>query len=247
MASDPPGSATTVLSNPLWVIQTSQAVHTLENSEASPTARAKVPSILETIKDILSNHGISAFWRGVGPALVLVINPVLQYTIFEQLKNLLVKRRADKLKAAGIAVTAVSLLSDSDYFFLGAVSKLGEHFRWSHARTRNGTDLRVSTSRDLRHLPVHVSNCFARYQGRLIDICIASVVKSRLQAGAEHALRYKSSFDGLLTILRQEGVEGLYKGLVNKLIQSVLTAAILFATQRRFYEIIKQVGHTHAL
>ena len=73
------------------------------------------------------------------------------------------------------------------------------------------------------------------------------MVKSRLQAGHEHALRYKSSFDGLLTILRQEGAEGLYKGLVNKLIQSVLTAAILFATQRRFYEIIKQVGLTHAL
>ena len=137
---DTSGSATTVLSNPLWVIQTSQAVHTMEESEKSPTARARVPGILETIKDILSNHGLSAFWRGVGPALVLVLNPVLQYTIFEQLKNLLVRRRTAKLKAAGIAVAAVSLLSDWDYFYLGAVSKLGEHlhFRWPHARTREG-------------------------------------------------------------------------------------------------------------
>jgi adenine nucleotide transporter 17 len=69
-----------------------------------------------------------------------------------------------------------------------------------------------------------------------------SVVKSRLQAGNATALKYKSSLDGLLTILREEGVEGLYKGVFSKLLQSVLTAAILFAGQRRIYEITKKVS-----
>ncbi len=69
-----------------------------------------------------------------------------------------------------------------------------------------------------------------------------SVVKSRMQAGSATALRYKSSLDGLLTIIREEGVEGLYKGIGSKLIQSVLTAAILFAGQRRIYELTKQVS-----
>ncbi len=68
-----------------------------------------------------------------------------------------------------------------------------------------------------------------------------SVVKSRLQAGQASALKYKSSLDGLLTIIREEGLEGLYKGIGSKLIQSVLTAAILFASQRRIYEITKKV------
>jgi adenine nucleotide transporter 17 len=53
---------------------------------------------------------------------VLVANPVIQYTVFEQLKNLLVKRRTDKLRAAGQAAQAI--LSDWDYFVLGAISKL---------------------------------------------------------------------------------------------------------------------------
>jgi hypothetical protein len=70
---------------------------------------------------------------------------------------------------------------------------------------------------------------------------LLSVVKSRLQAGHAHALKYKSSLDGLLTILMEEGVEGLYKGIGSKLIQSVLTAAILFAGQRRIYELTKKV------
>ena len=68
------------------------------------------------------------------------------------------------------------------------------------------------------------------------------MVKSRLQAGQAHALKYKSSLDGLLTIIREEGIEGLYKGVGSKLLQSVLTAAILFMGQRRIYEITKQVG-----
>ena len=68
-----------------------------------------------------------------------------------------------------------------------------------------------------------------------------SVVKSRLQAGQAHAQRYKSALDGVLTILREEGIEGLYKGVGSKLVQSVLTAAILFAGQKRIYEMTKKV------
>ena len=65
---------------------------------------------------------------------------------------------------------------------------------------------------------------------------VSSVVKSRLQAG--HA-KYKSAVDGILSIMKNEGVGGIYKGVGNKLIQSVLTAAILFVGQKRIYEVIK--------
>ena len=69
----------------------------------------------------------SAFWRGLGPALVLVINPIIQYTAFEQLKNLLITRRTDKLHAsASGAAAAVAVLSDLDFFLLGAISKLSK-------------------------------------------------------------------------------------------------------------------------
>jgi solute carrier family 25 (peroxisomal adenine nucleotide transporter), member 17 len=54
-------------------------------------------------------------------------------------------------------------------------------------------------------------------------------------------MRYKSSLDGILTVIEEEGISGLYKGIGNKLVQSVLTAAILFACQKRIYEVIKKV------
>ncbi|CAA7259736.1 unnamed protein product [Cyclocybe aegerita] len=191
------GSATTLISNPIWVVQTSQAVRTM-GSDRQPPVSGKL-GFLETVQSILAKDGIGAFWRGIGPALVLVINPIIQYTAFEQLKNFLIQRRTAKLRAAGAAATAVAVLSDLDFFFLGAFSKL------------------IATSATYPYI----------------------VVKSRLQAGSANALKYKSSMDGLLTILKEEGVEGLYKGIGSKVVQSVLTAAILFAGQRRIYEITK--------
>ena len=44
-----------------------------------------------------------------------------------------------------------------------------------------------------------------------------------------------------MTILRDEGFLSLYKGINSKIIQSVLTAAILFAGQRRIFEVTKKV------
>ena len=78
--------------------------------------------ILVTIEITLIYY--RALWRGLGPALILVINPVVQYTVFEQLKNFLIASRTNKLRAAG-AVSAAAILSDWDFFFLGALSKLG--------------------------------------------------------------------------------------------------------------------------
>lgn len=189
------GSATTVISNPIWVVQTSQAVHTM-SPDSNEKATIMRLSFFETLKNLLAKEGLSALWRGIGPALILVINPIIQYTVFEQLKNSLVARRTGKLRAAGTAA-AVASLSDWDFFLLGALSKL------------------IATSATYPYI----------------------VVKSRLQAGSN---KYKSSLDGLLTILREEGFLSLYKGINSKIIQSVLTAAILFAGQRRIFEVTKK-------
>lgn len=63
-----------------------------------------------------------------------------------------------------------------------------------------------------------------------------------MHAGSAAAARYKSALDGMLTVLREEGIGGLYKGILSKVIQSVLTAAILFVSQRRIYELVKSVS-----
>ncbi|KAI9574475.1 peroxisomal membrane protein PMP47B [Boletus coccyginus] len=191
------GSATTVISNPIWVVQTSQVVHCPNANPADTSAsRPKKLGVFDAIEKILSKDGPAGFWRGIRPALVLVINPIIQYTVFEQLKNALIKSRMAKLPA-GRRGSALAVLTDWDFFVLGALSKL------------------VATGTTYPYI----------------------VVKSRLQAGHARAERYRSTFHGLLTIFREEGLQGLYGGAGSKLLQSVLTAAILFVAQKRIYDL----------
>ncbi|KAL7411375.1 peroxisomal membrane protein [Mrakia frigida] len=106
------GSATTVITNPLWVVQSHQSTSTLLHP-GSPR-----PSIPDSVRAILKVDGPGGLFRGLKAALILVTNPVLQYTAFEQLKNLLLAQRR-KGKGGALAV-----LSDLDIFVLGALAKL---------------------------------------------------------------------------------------------------------------------------
>ena len=108
------GSATVLITNPIWVINTRMtARQSLSEKNELPTLEknppTKKPTTLGTFLSLLRTEGPQALFAGVLPALVLVINPILQYTIFEQLKDLLEKRR--KVKPL-------------DAFFLGAIGKL---------------------------------------------------------------------------------------------------------------------------
>jgi len=110
------GSATVLLTNPIWVVNTRMTARskdeaslpTVEGDEAA-VQKPRAPGTISTFMKIVREDGFLRLFAGVLPALVLVINPILQYTIFEQLKQMLEKRRK---------VTA------TDSFLLGALGKL---------------------------------------------------------------------------------------------------------------------------
>ncbi|POS86204.1 Mitochondrial carrier [Erysiphe pulchra] len=89
------GSATVLLTNPIWVINTRTTTRKQNNTKelSADHKLIKIPSTLDTLFALLRNEGPIALFSGVVPALVLVINPILQYTIFEQLKNILARKR----------------------------------------------------------------------------------------------------------------------------------------------------------
>ncbi|MCJ1368650.1 hypothetical protein MMC16_007795 [Acarospora aff. strigata] len=106
------GSATVLITNPIWVVNTRMTARKAESTEqAIPGSEKpkKAPSTIGTLMALLREEGPAALFAGVLPALVLVINPILQYTIFEQLKNTVEKRRR---------------VMPRDTFFLGAFGKL---------------------------------------------------------------------------------------------------------------------------
>ncbi|KAG5993259.1 hypothetical protein E4U43_003558 [Claviceps pusilla] len=104
------GSATVIITNPIWVVNT-RVTTRQKHSEADLEAGkpAATPTTMGTLMSLLKKEGPLALFSGVLPALVLVINPILQYTLFEQMKNAVEKRRK---------------VTPTVAFFLGALGKL---------------------------------------------------------------------------------------------------------------------------
>jgi hypothetical protein len=107
------GSATVLMTNPIWVVNTRMTTRKSEVADetlpGAPTSAQKAPSTLGTLFALVRDEGPARLFAGVMPALVLVINPILQYTVFEQLKQLLEKKRR---------------VTPKDAFALGALGKL---------------------------------------------------------------------------------------------------------------------------
>ncbi|KAJ3255441.1 hypothetical protein HK103_006258 [Boothiomyces macroporosus] len=167
------GSITSVLTNPIWTRLL------VKDAEAGKTKIGMKEAALKIYKE----EGLVGFWRGILPALVLVANPVIQYTVFEKLKAWVEK--------------SVKELTAFHFFLLGAVSKL------------------CATSITYPYI----------------------VVKSRmhLKDSQDESTRYNSLLDGFQKIFKKEGVKGFYKGIESKLLQSVLTAAFLFAFKEELF------------
>lgn len=112
------GSATVLCTNPIWVVNTRMTARKQEANadeekggvSGSPNP-AKRPSTLGTLFKMLKEEGPGSLFAGVLPALVLVSNPILQYTIFEQLKNFVERRNKRSI-------------GPYDSFYLGALGKL---------------------------------------------------------------------------------------------------------------------------
>ncbi|KAF2462446.1 peroxisomal membrane protein-like protein [Lineolata rhizophorae] len=121
------GSATVLITNPIWVVNTRMTARKNEaattsgsdsqtlpgpGGEKQEASKKKAPSSsIGTLLAIVREEGVARLFAGVVPALVLVINPILQYTLFEQMRNALEAR-------------AKRRVTPSDSFVLGALGKL---------------------------------------------------------------------------------------------------------------------------
>ena len=103
------GAFTCIGSNPFWVANTRMMTAKKENSTSADRVSN---STFRMLVEIVKQDGVGTLFAGVLPALVLVINPIIQYTIFEQVKNVIMLRGGRK------SFTAVKA------FFIGAFGKL---------------------------------------------------------------------------------------------------------------------------
>lgn len=173
------GAITVIATNPFWVANTRLMTKAKEKGEKSQ-------STIKTILEIIEKDGPATLFAGVFPALVLVINPIIQYTIFEQVKNVI------------ITANGVQSFSAIKAFFIGAFGKL------------------VATTLTYPYITL-------KSRMHVKKKALAEALGD--QADGEVKL---SMYLEIKKIVKEEGLEGLYRGLAVKLFQSIMTAAFLF-------------------
>ena len=67
--------------NPIWFLNTRMSISKDDKS------------VWQTIKEIYQNEGIKSFYKGVLPNVILVINPIINFVIYENLKRTLLAKK----------------------------------------------------------------------------------------------------------------------------------------------------------
>ncbi|XP_050268094.1 peroxisomal nicotinamide adenine dinucleotide carrier-like [Quercus robur] len=140
------GSLNVLFTNPIWVLVTRMQTHTqaerkimearreailMEGSESGlidSTLQEKLAELdsekpcpygtVHAAREVYNEAGITGFWKGIVPTLIMVCNPSIQFMIYESsLKHLRAKRATNKQGSTNVAAWEV--------FLLGAIAKLG--------------------------------------------------------------------------------------------------------------------------
>ncbi|CAN4114537.1 unnamed protein product [Withania somnifera] len=139
------GSLNVLLTNPIWVLVTRMQTHTQAERKIVEAKResllkrtsqnvmtssleaqlAELDSskphpygTLQAAREVYNESGVTGFWKGVIPSLIMVSNPSIQFMIYESLSKQLRTKRAAKKKD-------VQNITAWEVFIIGALAKLG--------------------------------------------------------------------------------------------------------------------------
>lgn len=176
------GVVNVLVTTPLWVVNTRLKLQGAQfrNADIRPTNYA---GIMDAFVQIVNEEGVGALWNGTFPSLLLVLNPAIQFMIYEGLKR--------QLKRG-----ALQDLSSVEVFLIGAVAKA------------------IATTVTY---PLQTVQSILRF-GQLKQPTDGSQLLNSL----------RSVKCLLINRVRKYGLLGLFKGLEAKLLQTVLTAALMF-------------------
>jgi len=166
-----------MLTTPFWVVNTRLKMKGIIG--ANQNSNKNFNNLLNGLLYIAKSEGITGLWAGAIPSLLLVINPALQFMLYETLKR--------KLMNINGSVHSFT------YFILGALSK-----------------------------------AFATLLTYPLQL-----IQTKLRIGDKSLPKNIGALHMLFRIAKLYGFKDLYRGLETKIWQTVLTAALMFATYEK--------------
>ncbi|XP_017277350.1 peroxisomal membrane protein PMP34 [Kryptolebias marmoratus] len=179
------GVVNVILTTPMWVVNTRLKLQGVRfrNEDLHPT---QYRGIFDAFSQIISNEGVGTLWNGTLPSLVLVLNPAVQFMIYEAMKR--------KAGRGGRKISSAKI------FLIGAVAKA------------------IATTATYPLQTVQAILRFGQYKGDGKGGLMGSL---------------STIFFLFMERIKTHGFLGLYKGLEAKLLQTVLTAALMFVVYEK--------------
>eukprot|EP00775_Hariotina_reticulata_P011406 gene11406-11554_t len=115
------GCVNVLLTNPIWVVITQMQALQRHKQNAGTLAVAR---------QVYRDHGVAGFFKGLMPSMVMVVNPTIQYILYESLvaRALELRRSAasHRRHSRGKAAPPNGMvLGPLDIFLLSAIAKIG--------------------------------------------------------------------------------------------------------------------------
>ncbi|XP_038991657.1 mitochondrial thiamine diphosphate carrier 2-like isoform X2 [Hibiscus syriacus] len=206
---------------------------------------SKYTGMFQATKEIFREEGLTGFWRGNVPALLMVMPyTAIQFAVLHKLKTFASgsSHTEDHLNIspylsyisgalAGCAATVGSYPFD---LLRTILASQGEPKAWNRLRSSSTSS---STDNSLSSFQLFICGLAAGTCAKLVCHPL-DVVKKRFQieglqrhpkygARVEHRA-YRNMFDALHRILKSEGCHGLYKGIIPSTIKAAPAGAVTF-------------------
>ncbi|MEQ2227656.1 hypothetical protein ILYODFUR_000494 [Ilyodon furcidens] len=179
------GVVNVILTTPMWVVNTRLKLQGVRfrNEDLHQT---QYRGIFNAFSQIIADEGVGTLWNGTLPSLILVVNPAVQFMIYEAMK-----RKAGK---------GGRKISSAKIFLIGAIAKA------------------IATTATYPLQTIQAILRFGQYKGDGKGGLIGSI---------------SNIFFLFMDRIKKYGFLGLYKGLEAKLLQTVLTAALMFVVYEK--------------
>ncbi|XP_047215997.1 peroxisomal membrane protein PMP34-like isoform X1 [Girardinichthys multiradiatus] len=179
------GVVNVILTTPMWVVNTRLKLQGVRfrNEDLHQT---QYRGIFNAFSQIIADEGVGTLWNGILPSLILVVNPAVQFMIYEAMK-----RKAGK---------GGRKISSAKIFLIGAIAKA------------------IATTATYPLQTIQAILRFGQYKGDGKGGLMGSI---------------SNIFFLFMDRIKKYGFLGLYKGLEAKLLQTVLTAALMFVVYEK--------------
>lgn len=174
------GVVNVLTTTPFWVVNTRLKLKGL--SGVVNESNKHYDNLVHGLFYVGRTEGMSGLWAGTIPSLLLVINPALQFMMYEAIKRKLTKVYGE--------------LPSLSYFAIGAAAK---------------------AFATVLTYPLQLVQTKQRHGG------------DKTMGGQDNTGTIKL----LLHIVKSQGAKGLFRGLEAKMLQTILTAALMFATYEK--------------